>query len=117
MMKLTYSKQGDYLLPDLIAHKEPEASPGKYAYLRREYLKEQHYGMFLSLLTQGTLNQHLTEIQEAAQARMTQITREMARNQQVNEQLKADNPMLWVGQMNNIRQAAEEIVMQELIYR
>ena len=95
---------------------EPETHVGKYGSLRRNYLKEQRYGIFLSLLTQGKLNQHLKETQEEAQGRMEQIVSEMAKSQEVTEELKAKDQMLWLQMMNNIRQAAEEIVMSELVY-
>ena len=111
MREIAYSKQGDYLLPDITVPDEPETHVGKYG-----SLKEQHYGIFLSLLTQGKLNQHLKETQEEAQGRMEQIVAEMAKSQEVTEELKAKDQMLWLSMMNNIRQAAEEIVMNELVY-
>ncbi len=116
MREIRYSRQGEYLLPDITVPDEPEVHLGKYASLRRNYLKEQRYGIFITLLTQGKLNQHLMETQEAAKERMEQIVAEMAEVQGVTEELKADNQMLWLGMMNNIRQAAEETVMSELIY-
>ena len=116
MREIAYSRQGDYLLPDITVPDEPETHVGKYGSLRRNYLKEQHYGIFLSLLTQGKLNQHLKETQEEAQGRMEQIVSEMAKSQEVTEELKAKDQMLWLQRMNNIRQAAEEIVMSELVY-
>lgn len=116
MREIAYSRQGEYLLPDITVPDEPETHVGKYGSLRRNYLKEQHYGIFLSLLTQGKLNQHLKETQEEAQGRMEQIVAEMAKSQEVTEELKAKDQMLWLSMMNNIRQAAEEIVMSELVY-
>ena len=116
MREIAYSRQGEYLLPDITVPDEPETHVGKYGSLRRNYLKEQHYGIFLSLLTQGKLNQHLKETQEEAQGRMEQIVSEMAKSQEVTEELKAKDQMMWLQLMNNIRQAAEEIVMNELVY-
>lgn len=116
MREIAYSRQGEYLLPNLTVPDEPEAHLGKYGSLRRNYLKEQRYGIFLSLLTQGKLNQHLKETQEEAQGRMEQIMAEMAKSQNVTEELKAKDQMLWLQMTNNIRQAAEEIVMSELVY-
>ena len=116
MREIAYSRQGEYLLPDITVPDEPETHVGKYGSLRRNYLKEQHYGIFLSLLTQGKLNQHLKETQEEAQGRMEQIVSQMAQSQEVTEELKAKDQMLWLSMMNNIRQAAEEIVMNELVY-
>lgn len=95
---------------------EPEPRLGKYASLRRKYLEEHHYGIFISLLTQGKLNRHLAETQEEAYRRMEQIMSQTAAAQGVTEKLKAKDQMDWLARMNNIRQAAEETVMRELIY-
>ena len=116
MRAITYSRQGDYLLPDLTVPNEPEVHRGKYASLRQTYLKEHRYGMFLNLLTRGELNSHLNEVQREAQERMEVLTGQMKAAWGVTEELKAKDQMAWVQQMNNIRQAAEEIVMKELIY-
>ena len=116
MTEITYSRQGDYLLPDLTVPNEPEVHRGKYASLRQTYLKEHRYGMFLNLLTRGELNSHLNEVQREAQERMGVLTEQMKAAQGVTEELKAKDQMAWVQKMNNIRQAAEEIVMKELIY-
>ena len=116
MRAITYSRQGDYLLPDLTVPDEPEVHRGKYASLRQTYLKEYRYGMYLNLLTKGKLNRHLNEVQREAQERMEVLTEQMKAAWGVTEELKAKDQMAWVQQMNNIRQAAEEIVMRELIY-
>ncbi|MCU0081272.1 TnpV protein [Extibacter muris] len=104
------------MIPNLTIPDEQEGHVGKYGSLRRTYLWENHYGLFISLMTQGKLKSHLMEIQETAQNRMEQITTEMKAAQNVTEELKASDSMMWVGRMNNIRQSAEEIVMKELIY-
>lgn len=116
MRTIEYSRQGDYLLPNITVPDEPEPRLGKYASLRRKYLEEHHYGLFIGLLTQGRLNQHLTETQEEAHRRLEQITSQMAAEQGMTEELKAKDQMAWLQGMNNIRQAAEETVMSELIY-
>ena len=116
MRAITYSRQGDYLLPDLTVPDEPEVHRGKYASLRHTYLKNYRYGMYLNLLTKGELNRHLNEVQREAQERMEVLTEQMKAAWGVTEELKAKDQMAWVQQMNNIRQAAEEIVMKELIY-
>ncbi|MEG1426990.1 MAG: TnpV protein, partial [Oscillospiraceae bacterium] len=90
--------------------------PGKYASLRKQYLMEHHYGLFLNLLTQGRLNAHLNEIQKTATKRLEQITTQMMEEQGITEALKAQNPMVWVGQVNTIKEAVEEQILQELIY-
>ena len=116
MRAITYSRQGDYLLPDLTVPDEPEVHRGKYASLRQKYLKEHRYGIYLNLLTTGRLSSHLNEVQREAQERMEVLTGQMKAAWGVTEDLKAKDQMAWVQQMNNIRQAAEEIVMKELIY-
>ena len=115
-MELTYTNQGDYRLPNLIAPEEPEVHLGKYALLRRSYLKNHRRILFTNLLTSGKLNAHLMEIEEAAQNRMEQIVKAMAAQEGVTEELKASDQMKWVGLMNNLQNAAEEMVLAELIY-
>lgn len=116
MRAITYSRQGDYFLPDLTVPDGPEVHLGKYASLRQTYLKEHRYGIYLNLLTTGQLGSHLNEVQREAQERMEVLTRQMKAAWGVTEELKAKDQMAWVQQTNNIRQAAEEIVMKELIY-
>ena len=114
-MELTYTMQGDYRLPNLTVPEEPEAAFGKYALLRRSYLKEHRIILFTNLLTSGRLTAHLLEIEEAAQNRMKQISRERMKAEGVTEELKARDQMEWVRRMNQIRDSAEEIIRRELI--
>ena len=114
-MELTYTNQGDYRLPNLIAPEEPEVHLGKYALLRRSYLKNHRRILFTNLLTSGKLNAHLMEIEEAAQNRMEQIVKAMAAQEGVTEELKASDQMEWVRRMNAIRDSAEEVIRKELI--
>ena len=115
-MELTYTNQGDYRLPNLSVPEEPEVHLGKYALLRRSYLKEHRRILFTNLLTSGKLKAHLLEIEEAAQTRMGQIVKAMAAQEGVTEELKASDQMEWVRRMNAIRDSAEEIIRRELIY-
>ncbi len=103
-------------LPNLLPPQEPEISLGKYALLRRKFLKQHRRVTYTNLLTLGRLNQHLMEVEQTALSRMEQITVEMAKSLGVTEELKARDMMQWVGLMNNIRQSAEETVLNELIY-
>ncbi len=116
MTGITYTMQGDYNLPNLLPPQEPEVHLGKYALLRRKYLKEHRRVMFTNLLTSGKLNQHLMETEQAARSRMEQIVSQMAKEAGVTEALKTSDQMKWVGLMNNLRNAAEETVLNELIY-
>lgn len=114
-MELTYTNQGGYRLPNLAVPEQPQVHLGKYALLRRSYLKEHRRILFTNLLTSGKLTEHLMEIEEAAQNRMEQIVKGMAAQDGVTEELKARDQMTWVGMMNNFRHAAEEIIRKELI--
>ena len=111
MTEITYSRQGSYNLPNLLPPQEPEVALGKYALLRRKFLKENRRITYTNLLTSGKLNGHLAEIEQTALSRMDQMVAQM-----VTEELKARDPMKWVQLMNNLRNAAEETILTELIY-
>jgi len=115
-MELTYRMEGDYRVPNLTVPEEGRIILGKYALLRKSYLKQHRRILFVNLLTSGKLNEHLTEIEQTAQERMELITRQMAAAQSVTEELKASDQMKWVGLMNNIRASAEETILNDLIY-
>ena len=110
---MTYTRQGDYLIPDLEAPEAPRI--GKYGTMRHSYLRNHHRGIFDGMLLQGTLNAHLEQIDRQANEMMDRLTAQMAQCQGVTEQLKARDQMAWVRAMNNIRASAEEIVTRELI--
>ena len=116
MSELTYTMQGGYRLPNLLPPQEPEMHLGKYALLRRTYLKQHRRVTYTNLLTSGKLNQHLMEIEQTAKTRIEQIMAQMAKAEGVTEELKASDPMKWTGLMNNLRHSAEETVLAELIY-
>jgi len=113
---LTYRMEGDYRLPNLAIPDEGPVVLGKYALLRKSYLKHHNRLLFMNLLTAGTLNQHLMEIARTANDRMELMTAQMAAAQGVDEKLKAADQMRWVGLMNNIRHSAEEAILNDLIY-
>ena len=116
MTEITYTRQGDYNLPNLLPPQEEPVPHGKYALLRKKFLKEHCRVTYTNLLTSGKLNSHLAEIQQTAQRRMEEIVAQMAKAEGVTEELKASDQMKWVGLMNNIQNAAEEMVLAELIY-
>ena len=116
MKEIGYTMVNGYRIPNLLPHQEPEIHLGKYALLRRRFLMRHRPGTFTNLLTSGVLNPHLLQVEQDARARMERLTAEMARSQGVTEELKAADQMRWVGLMNNIRSAAEEVVLNELIY-
>ncbi|MDR1558994.1 MAG: TnpV protein [Clostridiales bacterium] len=113
---LTYRMEGDYLVPNLALPEEPPVFLGKYALLRKKYLKQNRRVLYVNLLSEGKLNEYLMEIEQTAMERMEMMTKQMATEQGVTENLKAVNQMLWVGLMNNIRQSAEETILNDLIY-
>ena len=113
---LSYTLQGNYYLPDLVLPEEETVTYRRYGMLRREFLKEHRKGLNTTLLLQGRLVKHLNQTDLAAKERMGLLMRQMAEQQGVTEQLKAEKQLLWVRKMNNIRNAAEEIVLKELIH-
>lgn len=112
---LSYTLHGDYYLPDLVLPVEEPDTYGKHGTLRRTFLKEHRRKLYMSLLLQGELVEHLNQTDRAANERMELLVRQMAEQQGVTEQLKEKNQMAWVGMMNNIRNAAEEMVLREFI--
>ena len=112
----TYTRQGDYCLPDVCLPPEEERPIGIYGQRRRAYLKEHHRVLYYNLLTAGTLDGHLADIEEQAQELFLRLVERYADTEGVTEALKADDPMAWVRKMNGIRNRANEIVMQEIVY-
>ena len=116
MSEITYTKQGDYLIPDLTLPTEPEIPLGRYALMHRDYLEQHKRVTYLNLLTSGELNKHLYEVEQTALTRLELLTKQLCKEQGVTEELKEKAPMQWVGLMNNIRSQAEETILTELIY-
>ena len=116
MTEITYTRQGDYNLPNLLPPQEEPVPHGKYALLRKKFLKEHRRVTYTNLLTSGKLNTHLAEVEQTALSQIEQMVVQMARTEGVTEELKERDPMKWVGLMNNLQNAAEEIVLKELIY-
>ena len=113
----TYTLGADGMYyPDLELPEEEVPRYGKYGRMRHTYLREHKKAYYTTLLFDGKLVAYLNEIDAAANDRMDLITKQMAKVQGVNEALKVHDQMAWVGAMNNIRSAAEEIVLSELIY-
>jgi len=113
----TYTLGADGIYyPNLELSEDETPRYGKYGRIRRTHLREHHEGLYTGLLLSGKLNAHLNEIDETAHARMELMTKQMAAAQGITEDLKARDQMAWVGAMNNIRHAAEEIILTELIY-
>ena len=113
---LTYTMNGDYQIPDLKLTEQPEKPLGKYGRMRKAYLKEHRPLIYNQLLLTEKLSPHLIEIDETAQSRLEQMMPQLAKDAGATEQLKASDPMRWVGLMNTCKAQAEEILMAELIH-
>lgn len=115
--KISYTRQGDYNLPDL---KLPEQQPreiGIWGQRRRRYLKEHHKILYYNLLTSCRLIDHLADINEEAEEMYAQLVKLLTEQEEITEQLKAKNQILWVSKMNSIYNRATEIVNHEVIYQ
>ena len=111
-----YTLHGDYYFPDLELPETPNQAIGRYGRMRKAYLEEYHPGLYERLLLSGKLYDHLAEIDICCSDRMDRMVRQMAGAEEIHEDLKARDQLAWVGRMNNIRQQAEEIILNELIY-
>ena len=112
---LTYTRTGDYLIPDLSLSEQPEKPLGKYGRMRKTYLKEHRPILYNQLLMTEKLYPHLAEIDETANRRLEQMMPQLAEAAGATEQLKARDPMKWVGLMNTCKAQVEEILLAELI--
>ncbi len=115
-MNITYTKQGDYLLPDLKLSEIEQQEIGLWGRRHAVYLKEHKKITYCNLLTSGQLNQYLADIDKQAQELSLRLVKQMAEKEGITEALKAENTMEWVGRMNNIRNRVEEMILNELIY-
>ncbi len=114
--KITYHIEGDYFIPNLSLPVQPKKLIGKYGRLRLNYLKNFNKGLYTELLIDGTLKQHLLDIDESTNERLHVLIKQFAESENVNEYLKEHHQMEWVQAMNNIKNRAEEIVLNEIIY-
>ena len=115
-MELTYTKVGDYYIPDLIAEPMPSRDLGKYGHLRLHYLQDHKSELYAALLMEGRLFAHLLEVEDAANELLDSMIPGMAKDAGATEELKARDPMSWVGLMNNCKARVEEVIFAELVY-
>ena len=114
----TYTQAGDYMLPDLLpAEEEKEANIGVWAMRHKRYLKQNHKVRYYNLLTSGKLNSYLADIEQQAKNLFSRMVTDFAEKENVTEELKSTDMMLWVQKMNNIRNRATEIVNADIIYK
>lgn len=114
---IAYKRRGDQYYPLLRFQEQTNYTIGKYGNLHLGFLKAHRRGTYTTLLTQGRLNEYLYHIDCQAREQVELYTRQMAKRLGITEELKAADPMTWVGLMNGIKASAEEIVLQEVVYR
>ena len=115
-MNISYTKQGDYLLPNLILKEKVQFNIGKFGLLRLQYIKKYKLRLYFDLLVNDTLNEYLHNIDTTIMEKVQSLIKELAEKDNINEELKQNNQMLWVSKMNNIKNAVEEIILKEYIY-
>ena len=114
--EIEYTKVGDYFMPNLVLEKEEKIILNKYGRMRLKFLKENKKAEYTIMFMNGTLNKHLKEIQEIAQTRVNIIIEQLKQQNNLTEEMKNTNQLYWVSMMNNFKNVAEEIVLNELIY-
>lgn len=115
-MNISYTKKGDFLLPDLILENKKQYNIGKYGLLRLNYIKKYKLGLYFDLLASDKLNEYLHNIDTIVMEKKQKLIKELIEKENITEELKSGNQMLWIGKMNNIKDIAEEIVLKEYIY-
>lgn len=113
---ISYTLQGDYYLPDLKLPDEENKHIGLWGQRHARYLKQNHKVLYMNLLTSGKLNGYLADIDKQAEDMFFRLVKQMAKHEGVTEQLKSDNEMEWVAQMNNIHSRATKIVNNDIVY-
>lgn len=112
---IEYTKVGDYYMPNLVLEKE-KIMLNKYGRMRLKFLKENKKAEYTIMFVNGTLNKHLKEIQETARERIDIIIEQLKQQNNLTEEMKNTDQLYWVGMMNNFKNTAEEIILNELIY-
>ena len=113
---ITYTQQGDYLLPDLQLPEQPKVKIGVFGQRHKRYLKEHHRLIYFNLLTSCKLAAYLADIDSQATEMYDLLVRQLSEKENLTELLKEDHPMEWTRKMNAIRLTAAEIVNREIIY-
>ena len=116
MMELNYTKNGDYLIPDIQLSVQEQKPLGKYGRMRRQYLKEHRPILFQKLVLEEKLYPHLRETDETAHRRLSEMMPQIAKEAGVTEALKAADTMKWAGLMNTLKAQAEETILNELVF-
>lgn len=115
-MNISYTKKGDYLLSDLILENKKQYNIGKYGLLRLNYIKKFKLGLYFDLLVNDKLNRYLHNIDITVMEKVQKLINELSGKENITEELKDSNQMLWISKMNNIKNIADEIALKEYIY-
>lgn len=115
-MNISYTKKGDYLLPDLTLKDKKQYNIGKYGLLRLNYIKKYKLGLYFDLLVNDNLNEYLHNIDTVVMEKVQKLIKELVEKENITEELKSSNQMLWISKMNYIKNIAEEIILKEYIY-
>ena len=113
---LTYTRNGDYLIPNLSLSEQPEKPLGKYGRMRKDYLEQHRPILFQKMVLEESLYPHLREIDETARRRLDEMMPQLTKEAGATEALKAADPMKWVGLMNTCKAQAEEVILSELVF-
>ena len=113
--EITYTQQGDYLLPDVKLPEQPKVEIGIWGRRHERYIKQHHKLLYFNLLTSCKLTAYLADIDEQAEEMFFWLVKQLAEKEGVTEKLKSENQMLWIQRMNNIRNQANEIVYNSII--
>lgn len=115
-MNISYTKKGDYLLPNLTLKDKEQFNIGKYGLLRLNYMKKEKLGLYFDLLVKDKLNEYLHNIDTTVMEKVQKLIKELAEKENITEELKSSNQMLWISKMSNIKNIADEIALKEYIY-
>ncbi len=117
MTEITYTRNGDYFIPNIVLKKKEYKPLGKYGRMRKDYLKNHRPALWNRYLLRDTLVDHLHEIDSEAQTRFDTLLTIYCERYSITEELKSTDQMEWIGRMNNITSAIEEIILNEIVYR
>lgn len=115
-MSISYTKIGDYLLPNLKLEDKERYNIGKYGLLKLEYLKKNKKGLYTELIMKDKLNEYLHDIDIILMEKAQSLIKKLVEKENITEELKSNNQMLWIGKMNKIKNRVEEIILKEYIY-
>ena len=115
-MNISYTRKGDYLLPNLILENKEQYNIKKYGLLRLDYIKNKKKSLYVKLLMNDELNKYLHDIDELVEDNVNKLIKLLAEKENINEKMKGSLQLLWIKSMNNIKNRVEEIILKKYIY-